>query len=60
MLVPALGFCRKGGGWRARREEATSLLRVYFAPHISYALAKEANVYFRILFVFFCLFCFTL
>ena len=26
---------------------------VYFAPHISYALAKEANAYSRILFVCF-------
>ena len=52
MLVPALGFYRKEED--AREERGSYLFpAVYFATHISYALAKEANAYSRILFVCF-------
>ena len=52
MLVPALGSIRKEED--AREERGSYLFpAIYFAPHISYALAKETNAYSRILFVCF-------
>ena len=52
MLVPALSSIRREED--ARKERGSYLFpAIYFAPHISYALAKETNAYSRILFVCF-------